>query len=352
MIYRLKLKPLEPYSFGVEQAEDAYFVRSGYTPEQTTLWGMLRYVLLRNEGLLKENFYYTPEERQRMKQCIGAESFQMLASHKQDFGYLKSISPLFLMDNADNYYVKNPFHNKNLDGSTMQGYHPMELETKPIRTQMGELLLPGKGEYNAKKGHAAGYYNLTDGTVVTEIFQPYVVSGTRKQANKLDVGDSTFYKRERIVLDEHFSFALFAEISEEARELPQKLFCHMGRYQTAFAMTAEKVQENDLEKRVRQAFSSGKVWQYALSDLLCEEKQEYHTFCIVEEKKMRNLESVYQQERQRDKLRKSERQFNLIQAGSVFYECCSLNLTNKNGSQIGYNQLVQLGGSEHGISGY
>lgn len=89
MNYLVKIRPLEPYAFGTDKTsayvgaertgEGTYLVRSKNVPEQTTLLGMLRYITLEAEGLLKTDYSYTPDERAKMKQCIGPDSFQFSA---------------------------------------------------------------------------------------------------------------------------------------------------------------------------------------------------------------------------------------------------------------------------------
>ena len=121
MRYLVKMTPLEPYAFGTDQTfafhgvaatgKETYFVRSNMVPEQTTILGMLRYIILEMEGLLKTDFQYSPEERAKMAACIGPESFRLSEKQKQDFGYIHEISPLFLMDGQNHIYIKNPFHN-------------------------------------------------------------------------------------------------------------------------------------------------------------------------------------------------------------------------------------------------
>ena len=68
MQYLVKMTPLEPYCFGTDQSapyigaenggKGTYFIRSKALPEQTTLLGTLRCMILESQGLLKENFDY------------------------------------------------------------------------------------------------------------------------------------------------------------------------------------------------------------------------------------------------------------------------------------------------------
>ena len=127
MKYLVKMTPIEPYAFGTDQTfqyhgveatgKETYFVRSNQVPEQTTILGMLRYIVLEMEGLLNSDFHYTAEEREKMNSCIGRESFRFLQKEKQDFGMIHEISPVFLMDSKNHIYIKNPYHNKYVNSS-------------------------------------------------------------------------------------------------------------------------------------------------------------------------------------------------------------------------------------------
>lgn len=345
MNYFVKMTPLEPYAFGTDQnfkyagvegtGKETYFVPSRNMPEQTTILGMLRYLILKNEGILRSDFQYTEEERAKMKECIGPESFSFAASEKQDFGYIKKISPVFLTDGQENHYIRNPFHN-----SSETGFRAMELEETPFETSAGEIRLPGKAEYNAKTGHGEGFYNLEEGTVKKNLFHTMLLTGNRKNGRE-DSGEDSFFKREAVRLESGFSFAVYVD----ATRLPGRDICYMGQKKSAFLVTAKEVEGNLLASRVEQAFAKeAQVWEYALSDLVVSGELRYDTFCIVEEKSIRNLETNHREKNYIRKIKKSKNQYNLIQSGSVFFKRCPLKLDNENCRQIGYNQIVRLGG--------
>lgn len=352
----VKITPIEPYAFGTDQkfqypdqkatGKESYFIRSETVPEQTTILGMLRFMILKQKGILRSDFQYKEEQRIQMAKCIGPCSFRF-GQEKQDFGCIHSISPVFLVDREGSYYVKNPFHNMKQE----KGYKPMELSDKTVETSFGRLRLPKEEEYHAKEGHANGYYNLDNGYIHKNLFTSVVVPGNRKN-NKVS-NDDSFFKRELIILKKGYCFAVYVD----ADELFQTDIVSMGLGGCKFWVTSEADREDDLEKRTRKAFAGNRgedngVWLYALSDLVVQNKQQryqniYKTFCIVEQKQMRNLETKYSEHIRHRKLRMSERQINMIQSGSVFFERCDLNIDNENCKQIGYNRIVRLGGSCH-----
>ena len=347
MQYLVKMVPMEPYCFGTDKSapyigaenggKGTYFIKSKEIPEQTTLLGALRYMILESQGLLKENFGYTPEERQRMSECIGPESFRFISGEKQEFGYIKEISPLFIVSPQGHICIKNPFNNK-----VSVGYDPIKMMDKTFETSEGAIHLPMQGEYDAKEGYAVGYYDLSTGMIYKDLFKKIITTGNRKnrrpdQTNK----DDCFYKRELICLKEKFAFGLYVN----AEKLPEKAVIYMGQRKSAFLISAEICNDLPLTQQVKDTFVKypGK-WQYALSDLIVDTKWKAKDFFIAEEKQLRNLETVYNEKKHIGRLRKSSQRFNLVQSGSVFYGSDGPTMSNENGKQIGYNYIVQLGG--------
>lgn len=350
MKYLVKITPLEPYSFGNDQnfvypeeqstGKESYFVRSKEIPEQTTILGLLRYLVLKEHGLLRTDFQYTPEERQQMKQCIGGRSFSYLEKEKQDFGDIHEISPVFLLNEKEEILIRNPFHNK-----AERGYHPMQMEAG-IKTSNGTISLPKPGEYDAKNGYADGYYNLSTQEIEHGLFHTLVVSGNRKN-EKQGSNKDCFFKRELKQLvnmerpEATYSFGVFADVEK----LPEKAVGYMGKKKSAFLIETKEVDDMDLEAKVAACFADQEeVWFYALSDLVLLETPVYEEFCIVEEKYQRNLETVHEAGSRLKKVKKSQIRHHLVQSGSVFYKTCSLPLAQENCRQIGYNRVVQLGG--------
>lgn len=347
MQYRVKMAPLEPYCFGTDQsapyigAENSgkatYFIKSKELPEQTTLLGALRYMILEGQGLLKGNFDYTPEDRQRMAECIGPESFRFISEKKQDFGYIKEVSPLFIISPEGHICIRNPFNNK-----ADAGYEPIKMTESTFETSEGTIHLPMQDEYNAKEGYASGYYDLSTGQIHKDLFKRIITTGNRKNRRSDQTSkDDCFYKRELICLKEKFAFGLYVT----ADKLPERAVIYMGQRKSAFLVSTEISSDLPLTKQVEDAFAecSGK-WQYALSDLMVDAAWQTKDFFIAEEKQLRNLETVYHEKKHVGRLRKSRQRFNFVQNGSVFYGSDRPAMSNENSRQIGYNYIVQLGG--------
>ncbi len=342
--YLVTMRPLEPYSFGTDQGysypgeigigKNSYFAKSGTVPAQTTILGMIRYLVLMKKGYLKSNFDYSQEERERNTSAIGSNSFSFkLKDTIQDFGSIKEISPLFLLKDGE-VYIKNPFNNR----ADTEGYIPCELENTAVDTSLGAVCFPQEGEYNSKKGLGSGYICLNDKKIVSEddLFMITIQSGNRKNNKNEDETDG-YFKREYVSLKEGYLFAVYVD----ADELPNREIGYMGSKKSAFEITCELVEES-LEKQVMDAFAdvNAKSVYYALSDLYTDSAVRYSKFCMVKNKYQRNLETDYSAGR----MKKSECRVNMVESGSVFYEDVSELFSNQNAKNIGYNRIVKLGG--------
>lgn len=359
MRYLVKMKPLEPYAFGTEQGfsyqgeegtgKESYFVKSGLLPEQTTVLGMLRYAVLSHKGLLKTSFTYSKEEQAQLAAAVGPESFQFSKEKKQDFGTIQSVSPVFLLNEAGEYLVQNPFHNtaqfmeteseEQADKKKAAGYMPMQMSEHVMETSAGCIRLPKQGAYDAKRGSATGFVNLVTGEIVQDLFRTELISGNRKN-NIGEIKEGTYFKREVVTLKKDYAFAVLVE----AESLPEEMIVYMGQKKSAFLLHSEETKQKDLETMVQKCFAGGDIWYYALSDLYVPDGLAYENFCIVEEKFQRNLETVHEESGNRSRLRKGNVRFHLIKRGSVFFEILPL-LENENCKQIGYNHIVKLGGN-------
>ena len=109
--YLVELTPVGNYFFGSERTFNStdkatnesritnYLVRSRMYPQQTSLLGLIRYVLLLKNGKLNG----TIEEKAKL---IGQKSFQgMEAASNVKWGIINTISPLFLKNGDKKYTI-------------------------------------------------------------------------------------------------------------------------------------------------------------------------------------------------------------------------------------------------------
>lgn len=192
--YLVTFKPLGDYSFGSDRhfsfvgrnnySKDEYapyFIRTNSVPEQSTVFGMIRYLILVSNGIqLKQDFRYDDVTRDKMEKLIGKKSFS-LNGGVGDFGKLEKISPIFLRKNSEEIVIPNPFNNKQ-GKEGIEQFAPMILEKIKVSTSFGEIALPKSKEYNPKEGYGDGYYNINTGHLeaIEDIFMTKVATGVRR----------------------------------------------------------------------------------------------------------------------------------------------------------------------------
>ena len=193
--YLVTFRPLGDYSFGSDRrfsfvgknnySEDEYapyFIRTNRVPEQSTVFGMIRYLILVSNGIeLKQDFHYDENTRDKIKALIGEKSFS-LNGGVQSFGKLEKISPIFLRKNSKEVVIPNPFNNKQ-GREGIDQFEPIILEEEiTLPTSFGEIALPKSKEYNPKEGHGDGYYNINTGHLeaAEDIFSTKVATGVRR----------------------------------------------------------------------------------------------------------------------------------------------------------------------------
>ena len=193
--YLVTFRPLGDYSFGSDRrfsfvgknnySEDEYapyFIRTNRVPEQSTVFGMIRYLILVSNGIeLKQDFQYDENTQDKIKALIGEKSFS-LNGGVQSFGKLEKISPIFLRKNSKEIVIPNPFNNKQ-GREGIDQFEPIILEEEiTLPTSFGEIALPKSKEYNPKERHGDGCYNINTGHLeaAENIFSTKVATGVRR----------------------------------------------------------------------------------------------------------------------------------------------------------------------------
>lgn len=358
--YKATITPMEPYTFGTEQGsmynaegnvltgKESYIMESSLLPEQTTILGALRYIVLANSknNLLKSDFNYDKKDVDQIKTVIGEESFSFTMEEKQDFGLIKSISPVYIVEKNANscIYVANPFCNKAKDS----GFVPMVIDEREFVTSYGKIRFPREKEYVAKDGYGRGFIEISSKKIKKEdeIFTKKLLTGNRTD-NSLNDGKDGFFKREVVSMDKQYAFAVEIEVEEDNDKVfPDSIVAYMGRKQSAFMFMFSEMKEEPIQKKVEDAFSGGNnEWYYALSDLYLTDYVATE-FAIVGKKKVRNLETKLLGKNYAEKRRKTLHQISLIKAGSVFRQETIKNAVNKEKKEkynaAGYNYIIKI----------
>lgn len=212
--YLLTLEPMEPYFFGNEKtfsfdpkspADNRYFIKSERLPMQTTILGALRYLLM---PMKKESYRYSNLEQMRNSAIIGPASFSM-DGPEQDFGVIRQISPVFLMNNGQKF-VRTPFdHCVKAD---RKHYTPL-CDCETVMTERGEQLY--FKDFSAKTGIPDSYMNVQSGELVEaeEIFHGIVRTGINRGRT-----ERGFYKKQFIRMERGWTFGAYASLDLDILE--------------------------------------------------------------------------------------------------------------------------------------
>ena len=102
--YLITLTPTGKFFFGGDMTfkvngEDteftSYIIRSNKFPQQTSLLGMLRFLVLRNDDAVFDSKTQSIKDKPEASRKIGENSFEV-SGMKGNFGYIESIGPCFL----------------------------------------------------------------------------------------------------------------------------------------------------------------------------------------------------------------------------------------------------------------
>ena len=389
----IKLTPLEPYFFGGQRIYEIgdenrhYFIRSLDAPSQTTLFGALRYMGIKNPD---KGFWLDEED----KKNVGEYSYDLTDEKKWEFGRIHSISPLFLLDNdkeRNGFLIRTPLdhikgskkvmekeaetkeakgkeaggeaetkeanggkaeggaNTKEANGGKAEGgantkeitetYTRFEEYSDPVHTTAGIRHFPK--EYDAKAGLSYSWMSLGDERIYADLFE-----GIQKLGIDTNNKRNGYFKREYKRLREGFSFAFFADV-DQGFSLHNHIV-YLGQGKSAFRVDWDwNAHEPTMPWFLR------KEMVYAQSDWYIsgnvEELYKMCKFVCVDIRDFRVFTTNYAMKSVKNRFKK-DNHTRLIQAGSVFWpnnlEEFTEKIRNSHGEIAGFNHFITGGGAK------
>lgn len=358
-VFYVTLSPLEPYFFGSERklgdginnTRSSYFIQSELMPQQATVLGMIRFFLLKQSGCVRDDYRIDEE-------LIGKNSFTISSNHQnletaymQDFGAIKSISPLFLANQENEYYIVTP---KNHQKDELV-YTPYEMMRMDADGRSDSYLLK---DYNGKVGITDSYTRLSDGSIfeVDELFGRTENVGIYKKAD-----EDGFYKKEYRYLkmeNGRVQFAFFVSLDTEI--LSHKLLhflrgkdtvkdiVYMGLGKSAFSIEVKR-KENDFYSQVANLMKRNCTQEltayYTISDALFLEHPNL-PFAMIETGNFRYLMTQKNSKNEWDRM-KASCLYQVVKPGSMFWvkkgseDAFEKKFDIANCKKIGMNQLIR-----------
>ncbi len=357
--YLIKLKPLGKYFFGGDMTFEvggksnkdynskysSYIIESNKFPQQTSLLGMLRYLLLTKSPKvfsLDENRITNKADAANI---IGQASFSVTPNHKLDekqdsrFGKINSIGPCFLLyeDNKENERIEEYFLSAPKDCQLMVSfkdsleayYNGNALKVPSISYKVKKEQPDGEGkikEYTSKAEFDTIYISGNGSTIKEdEIF----IKDTRIGINKSYEGktshdDKGYYKQISYRLKDGFSFAFVAEVDFDLSECQNEIVS-LGADGSEFSLSASLHSDEFQTLHYPDGITlvKGAYRVILLSDsLLDSEDIKKACFNISESIPFRFLVTDVKCENYNvlgGKVKRSEKKYYLYEKGSVFY---------------------------------
>jgi CRISPR-associated protein Cmr3 len=252
-LYEITLTPLESFFFGSNKTfgpnnKDAYFVRSRFMPQQTTILGTLRYWLLQQNNLLHEPG--NPVDKDAASVLIGPSSF--VHSQSVNYGKIQAISPVMIKgpdglyltlsrdyalqewkdhysDQADLNMLPLPIEWMQVDRNS--NHHPLLKGITP-KSLFPDALI------NAKNGTIRPYKPMEglSKTMGEAVFIPDEQVGITKKEKHED-GDAGFYKQVKYRMREGFSFVVYVEMEVDGTFTFEDCDLKMGADQSWFHLS-------------------------------------------------------------------------------------------------------------------
>ena len=253
--YLITLKPLGKYFFGGDmtfqvgadekskfnEAFSSYIIASNKFPQQTSLLGMMRYLLLTKSPEVFSRDRNRIIDQSKATVLIGRESFKVLIGHDKtnDFGKIKSLGPCFLRKGEEAVLpVPKDYH---------FGVSFDENESSSVYYNARALSLPAIKGYSAKECYDVLYIGLNSGTIYKEdnVFQ----KDSRIGINKNYKGRSDtkgFYKQISYRLKDDFHFAFVVDCDFDLKTCQNEIVS-LGADGSRFSLSATLLSESGIE---------------------------------------------------------------------------------------------------------
>lgn len=185
----------------------SYIIRSAKFPQQTSLLGMLRFLILRNEPTVFDDKTQTITNRSEAGKLIGERSFQN-KNEVNDFGKIKALSPCFLQKE----YEQGKWGD--LVRSAKDDNLDINLTSFTSSIVNGRAVYLPTIEYNPKKEYKVTYKLDSPKMVMDEegIFKEDICNGINRDIVTGKVDEDAYFKQVFYRFDDGYRFAFYAEI--------------------------------------------------------------------------------------------------------------------------------------------
>lgn len=316
MKYLVTLKPLQPYLFGGnttfgtfgDDENSSYLVHSRKFPQQSAILGMIKKELMIQAGVLTKKVrgeWVDNQVKNKAADLVGGEKFDIFSNKLQNFGAIKSLEPIFLIQNGKKYIKK------------------VDIDSYEYKDGLLK-------NYDAKKDIYDNFVEINSNQTLKseDIFEDIEQIGN----SKFDKKDSLFKKTSYILKDD-FKFAFYFECTYEL----SNSLVHLGADKSAFKLEI-KEDNSSLDYEDKNNYLTLLSDSYITIPL-----KENCDFAITSEISYKQLTNSFNKNK---KTFSKGAKVYLYEKGSVIInpsEALLDNINNKNLQQIGYNKYTLKG---------
>jgi CRISPR-associated protein Cmr3 len=323
MRYLVTLTPLEPYIFGGDntfgklgdEINGTYLVHSRKYPQQSAILGMLKKEIMTQSGTLTRKVrgeWVDKRKSNEAKKLVGDEKFDITSKSVQNFGAIKKIGEIFLLNGKNRYIKKVDIDSYKFEDGLLQNYNP-------------------------KKDIYDHYICIdnSDKKSSSEIFEEVEQTGNKKEPTEYDKKkENSLFKKTSYRLKDNFSFAFYLESDYALKNS----IVTLGADRSSFKLSIE-------EENSRLNYEDKNGYLTLLSDsyitIPLKENCEFAITSEISYQSLENKKHAYKH----NEFKKSNKLF-LYEKGSVIINPSDKlleNLNNKNCQQIGYNKYTLKG---------
>ena len=353
MIYKLKLTPVGNYFFGTEKTFGEgsganYSAKSSHFPQQTTLLGMLRY------EMLKQNKQIPINNKLVAKELIGANSFN--SRLVQSYGQIERLSPLFLQTDDEVFFIsprnKQVFYEDVSEKHIFQNLNFKLCPEKAFsftlnqdnKVEAVERMKPVLQDFDLKTFYEDYFmsFGLTKKLLMKEVFTEHSQIGITKSYDS-GTKNKAFFKKTSYNLKKGLSFACWIELNDEINWSNELVF--MGAERSTFLLEVGQPETQWYDEKFDLAKKEGNAIVLLSDAYVGSQIYKECDFALTSLVDFRNFESNLSSNFGK-LLPKTNLKMNLIKKGSVFYANDLGNLTealnNNIFQRIGYNAYMTI----------
>jgi len=265
--YRFEIIPHDRFYFGSDKTygpdNQNYFVRSRYFPQQTTLYGLIRYIILKEKGFMDAAGHIKTEKEVEAAQWIGSTGFNP-DLHLNTPIKLKRLSPVFITGDDGDYFVQSREYGLNIIDDTVSSIKKEQVVPLIFKTRKGSSFsqsiskkIPCFEGINSKTLFPDLLVNTLTGEMrffqydkdrrddpMNGIFITDDQVGSRKTGPNREKG---FFRQIGYSFIEGFRFTFYAEIEDDNFSVNNR-FYKIGADQTWCSIIVKKAEKTDLSK--------------------------------------------------------------------------------------------------------